>query len=613
MNLTRARAVLLAVFMLGLASAGCKQLNKPPPEQRPAEGEPGDPILRDTIGESCVLADAEPLRLRGFGVVVGLGDSGGSDVPESIREYLIDFLTKEMTAKTDSARPAISPDRLLSSPDAAVVEIQGLVPAGAPEGSFFDIQVEAVGTQARSIEGGMLLPCELKIFEVSASGQGLIGGKALARARGPIFTNPFAPESEDVTPNPRKGFVLGGARSISGRSVRLLLGQPSFSMARRIEGRLNERFGPREKVAEAMSEGYVVLKTPAMYASNPRDFLDVAMRVMLQGSPAIQERRVRELTQELGNTRDRLNDIALIWEGMGKGAIPLIQPLYANDDPEIRFYAVRAGLRLGDTTAVSSMSQIASGADSRLGLRAVRELADCQMSSATGRLYTLLNHPDDDRRIAAYQGLADRRHPSVNTTRFRSALDRSQIGLVLDVIESSGPPLIHVQRSREPRIAVFGANSLPLQVPMFFNHPKNLVTLNAQDGNSEVTMFCRTRASGKLSDAITVPARVFDLIRGMAALPMADDEGVFHGIGLNYSAIVEVLDALTRDGTIRARLVLEKAKLDELLGPKPVERREAEESDEPDKTSDDAQPSEQTAPPSPPPAPGKPPGTGRPD
>ncbi|MFN0136273.1 MAG: flagellar basal body P-ring protein FlgI [Phycisphaerae bacterium] len=582
--------------LLALLCVGCNN-RKLPAEQRPSDADQVDPLLRDTIGESCVLADAEPLRLRGFGVVVGLGESGGSDVPESIREYLIDFLTKEMTSKSESARPAISPDRLLSSPDAAVVEIQGIVPAGAPQGSAFDIQVEAVGTQARSIEGGMLLPCELKIFESAASGQGLIGGKALARARGPVFTNPFAPESEDVTPNPRKGFVLGGGRSMQARSVRVLLDQPSYSMARRIEGRLNERFGPREKIAEAMSEGYVVLKTPAAYATNPKHFLDVAMRVMMQGSSGMQERRVREMTEGLGETRDRLNDIALVWEGMGKGAIPLIQPLYSNDDPEVRFYAVRAGLRLGDTTAVSAMGQIASAKDNRYALRAVRELAECEMSSATGRLYALLSHDDDDRRIAAYQGLVDRRHPSVQTMRFRSALDRSQTGLVLDVIESSGKPLIHVRRSREPRIAVFGGNALPLQVPMFFNHPKNLVTLNAAEQNSEVSLFCRTRASGKLSDTISVPPRVIDLIRGLAALPMADEQGRFPGIGLNYSSIVEVLDALTRDGTIAARLVLENAKLDELLGPKPVERREA---DEETPTDDDAESSDEarTEPPS---------------
>ena len=137
-----------------------KQKEKPPPPEKPPETVAArDPLLADTIGELALLADSEPLRVRGFGVVVGLGDSGGSDVPESIREYLIDYLTKEMTSHSDSARPFASPERLLASPDCAVVEVQGFIPPGAPPGTLFDVQVEAVGTQARSIDGGLLLPC----------------------------------------------------------------------------------------------------------------------------------------------------------------------------------------------------------------------------------------------------------------------------------------------------------------------------------------------------------------------------------------------------------------------------------------------------------------------
>ena len=68
------------------------------------------------------------------------------------------------------------------------------------------------------------------------------------------------------------------------------------------------------------------------------------------------------------------------------------------------------------------------------------------------------------------------------------------------------------------------------------------------------------------------------LSRALADLPTRDESDRVRGIGLNYAQVVQVLAALCRDGTIPARLVLERTSLTELLGPAPSpERRETDE------------------------------------
>ncbi|RMF71727.1 MAG: hypothetical protein D6744_17550, partial [Planctomycetota bacterium] len=285
--MTRLLAAALLLFPLGCGDFEWPFGKRPPPEKPPRRAVADDPLLGETIGARALLADVAPMQLRGFGVVIGLGDNGGSDCPTSIREYLIDFYSRELlSAGGDTARRSkISPKALIDSPDTAVVEITGLAPAGAPRGTPFDIRVEAIDTQTRSLEGGVLLPCELKIFDVSASGRGLVAGRPLARARGAVFTNPFVDSGDEGGFGLRSGIVPGGARTIEPRSVRLLLDEPSYSTAHRIESRINERFGQSPRTAEAMSRGYVDLHTPPEYADDPALFVELVSHLHMENSP----------------------------------------------------------------------------------------------------------------------------------------------------------------------------------------------------------------------------------------------------------------------------------------------------------------------------------------
>jgi len=552
-----------------------------PREAPPPKSTDYGPVLSDTIWQQARAETLLPLELRGFGLVVGLGENGSGDCPTSIREYLADYLGKEVysTASAD-VRRKFSPEKLIDSTDTAVVEVIGLISAGAPKGAVFDLQVMALpGTGTRSLEGGLLLPAELKIYDVATSGAGIVAGHTLARGGGLVFTNPFASEqSATATPDPRRGLVLSGGRTLEERTARLVLYEASTATAQRIDRRLNERFGHAPRVAEAMSRAYVDVHTPPAAARFPERFVELTQFVPLPNHPAFLERKLRTLTDVVVRPGANRAEVALVWEGVGPLALPYVQPLYTHENADVAFYAARTGLRLDDVTALPVIAAIAKSVDHPHRLLAVRALGETRYPQAALELVPLLDDSNQEIRIAAYEALRLHRHPAIRTTEFASALAPHQINTVLDVVESKGKPLIYVRRTRAPRVAVFGPQT-PVSVPLFYAHPEDVVTLTANSETDDVTLFSRFRHSATLSEKLVVPPRVVDLIAALADRPVEDDAGKLRGLGLTYSQIVGVLAALCEDGSIPAHLALEQVTTTDLFGPQ--RRPERPEADEP--------------------------------
>lgn len=580
-----ARRFLAATFGV-LVLAGCKDgwnelfKPKPDPEPPPRAADPVDPLIRDTIGQHAVVADTGGLRVRGFSLVIGLGENGSSDCPVAIREYLVDQLNRQVQAagvRHSDERPKFSADRLIDSLDSAVVQVVGIIPGGAPKGTVFDVRVEAVpGTQARSLEGGLLLPCELRIFDVTASGQSMTAGRVVARAGGPVFVNPFIEAGGATTGDVRRGWVLGGAASTEERMMRLVLGESSYALAGRIRDRLNDRFGARPPTADAQSKGAVTLHTPAAYARRPERFALLAPNVFLDASPAFGEARLRELLTRLSEPDAPYEMIALQCEGVGRNAVALLKPLYAHADPYVSFYAARTGLRLKDGAAVPVLAQIAATRQHPLRVEAARELGESELQAAALRLVPLLDNDDQQVRIAAYEGLVRARHPAIRSRRIPCALDPEQVNVTVDLVESSAAPLLYARRTREPRIAVFGLRT-PVNTPMFYSHPTDIVTVNAVDERGDLTVFARERYGRKLTDRVVVAPRVVDLIAALVQLPSKDEAGRLKGVALSYSQTLQVLHALCKEGVIPAEFVLEQVDLERLFGPDtPLERPETD-------------------------------------
>ena len=584
-----------AVFCLaGLILSGCADGNwgrkrEIPPEAPPKPRAAADNVLGDTIGAYTLVGMGQPENLRGFGVVIGLGENGGSDCPSTVREYLLDYMAREFAPRDSSIpRPKYTPAEMLDSLDTTVVSVFGLVPPGAPTGTHFDLHVEAVGTQTRSLEGGVLVLCELKRFGVDVEGKGLVSGRTLARGRGLIYSDSKEDENpEQALQNARRGYVLGGGRTVTNRNTRLMLLEPSYWMARKIRDRINERFRQDPPVADAMSQGYLVLTTPQDYEQDPRYFMDLVSHLYLENNSVQIERKLQLLTRELDGNDETLNHIALVWEALGRTVIPHIQSLYEHANPSVRYYAARAGLRLKDVNAVAPLARIAADPDQSNRLLAVNELGSCDLPLATRRLVDLLNDPDEQVRIAAYKGLLRHPHPRIETRRYLSVQDPTQYNLTLDIVDSKASPLIYVQRTGEPRIAVFGRDTT-IVLPIFYNHPGDWVTLNALEDQTDITMLWRTRQGTSTGEPLHIEPKVVALLEALGRLPAGRKNETPAGIGLNYSRIVEVLQTLCGSGSIPAKLVLQPAPLLDMYGPQ--ERPERAETDAPEPTPDAAEP-----------------------
>ena len=93
-------------------------------------------VTADNVQELGAVAAATERRggvVDRDGVEAGLGEDGGSDCPTTIREYLVDYLSREFApGSSGDRRPKISPERMIDSLDTSVVAVHGLVPAGAP-------------------------------------------------------------------------------------------------------------------------------------------------------------------------------------------------------------------------------------------------------------------------------------------------------------------------------------------------------------------------------------------------------------------------------------------------------------------------------------------------
>ncbi len=570
-----ANGTLAAIVLASLTGCVGGDRDKLPPESAPAPrvDRGNASLLAGTIGSQCLVGDAQPQALRGFGLVVGLNGTGSADCPTVIREYLAKHMTKDLGPQGDRDRKSrVSPERLIDSPDTAIVEVVGMLPGGARRGTRFDVQVSAIaGTATESLAGGLLLPTELRVFDRSASGAGLVTGAVQAVGSGLVFVDPFSEDERgDPSGDPRVGRVLGGASSVEERNARLKLLQPNYRLAQQIERRVNERCGQRPRVAEAMSRGYVLLHTPPAYPGQPDRFLELVAQLYVDTRPASVERRLQELSRLAvtgGATREL---ISLAWEGVGRIALPSVRPFYADGDPELRFYAARAGMRMNDLSALPVVGAVAQSDENEWRLQAIGELGECKSPRAPSYLVPLLSDSSTSVRIAAYEALLRRGHPSIRSMKFQSVLDRSRLSFVLDVVECDGPPLIYVRTTRQGRIAVFGPRQAVIP-PVFHESDDGSLTVHTVKGSDDLRLFAKRHR--RMSDEIVVPPRVVDLVSALGEFPSRDETERLSGLGLSYSEVVRVLVVLSRDGIIAGQLVAEEVGLLELPGPDDLPER----------------------------------------
>ena len=578
--MNKCRPLFKAFVLLVVLPAGCGEggwrwpvLKRESPPRATQDDQPTSLAYRDTVGQYAWIEGLRKMHVRGYGVVVGLGEHGAPTCPREIRTRLLDQLHKRPEFLRPGARSeGWTPERLVDDPGTAVVLVEGEIPAGAVAGSRFDVWVTALpGTQVGSLRGGHLFPTELQYYHL-LSPTASLAGKSLAEAQGPVFLNPFSDRPDAATKSAKRvGRVLGGGVVSTDRRLRVELASPSYSKAQSIAVRINTRFPGEPKTADAVSPSFVDLRVPRQYADDPGHFLALVRHVYLPQTSGFAQLRIRQLAEEIVRPDADFAAIALAWEGIGKEALTTVKKFYSHEDASVRFYAGLAGLRLEDALAVDVLAKFAADERSTHRFAAIRALGKAYEVSRSARpVRELLDDPDSRVRIAAYEALRDRIDPELDI----HPIGRG--GYTLDLVPSSRENLIYAKRTGGRQIAVFG-QGLRCEPPLFYQHPSGLVTITADAGDEGLTILWKPAVPDARTRKVETGLDVVELIGLLGAPAPKSSSADLSGLGLDYGTVVQVLYEFCHTRSINARFVLEQPAVSELFGPtRPTGRPESE-------------------------------------
>jgi len=551
-------ALVLACVVAELACPGCRGLSRSGPlgavERAPRAPAPAG--VAETVGEYAHLVGHDVMEAQGYGLVVGLGKAGSSEVPPTLRKYLTEQMLKWKVHSYREGTGALTPGRMLEDLDTAVVSVRGRIPAAAPAGTRFDLYVEALpGTQTVSLDGGMLMGTELRLVLGESFFRSSGQAKPWATGQGAVFVNPFVdPTKPESKASLRAGRVLDGGVVVRSRPVRLELRRADYRMSNLIQERINQRFsGAESPVATAKTSTVIDLSIPAQWEKDYMHFLRLLTHVHVQGGAGGQERYARRLAQEIELPTARYEDISLVWEAMGRQVFPAIRPLYASENPAAAFYSSRAGLRLGDVQAVEPMIYLAERTDSNFQIPAVGELGRAKrFAQGLGVLKRLVSSPNEVLRVAAYEALSDRGGGGV--------ISRQDISkqFVLDVVNTDGEFAVYASSTGQPKVVLFGQN-IPIYRPVFYCQGDDLVTINAIEAEDKVGVVRKVPRTGQMSETFQIDPKVDELVRVMGRLPHRGLDGKIEGLGLTYSQVVGVLHGLSAGRHVPAKFVLQRS------------------------------------------------------
>jgi hypothetical protein len=249
-------------------------------------------------------------------------------------------------------------------------------------------------------------------------------------------------------------------------------------------------------------------------------------------------------------------DISYCWEALGKYALPPIREkqLMANPNPDIAYAAARAAAFLGDPAAPEALMQMARTAGHKFQINAVQALGSLAASpSINDKLRPLLDAPDTLVRIEAYKMLAKNGDQRILSTRLRT-------GFTLDIVRSSGPPIIYATRRGEPRIALIGSTA-GLKLPIAYLAMDNRLSITSDFNNRSVTIFYRPpmpkagpRSREQLAavQAVRVTSRpdIAEIVARLAGEGF--DDRVAPGLAFNYGQVLSILSSLTSNQQVTA-------------------------------------------------------------
>jgi hypothetical protein len=595
-------AISLCAAVAGLLACGGNKAPKPlQVDVAPMNDVP--PLLRGTIGAEVTFLGIEPVLVSGYGIVVGLNGTGGDVLPDTIAATMEREMGLMGIGRTGEARGTAaegkSPRQMLRDPNVAVVVVQAAIPPGSPAGATFDVYVRAIN--ASSLEGGTLWTTDLRIGGPSAFGQAQ--AKSIAKARGPIFINPFAEpgkETSGVTRN--AGRILDGGAVTSPLQIEMVLYNTSFQRARTMVSAINSRFpeGPGDPgpVARGRSGpdvgstggGTIALRVPVRYRTQAADFLQLVRHLRID--PTGQEQFARRCIENVKAEPYLAESVAWALEAIGQKALPFCRELYEYPELAPRIAALRAGARLDDPQTAPHLRELARTGHGAVRVSAIELLSEVNAGPTVDMaLRELLNDSDLVVRIAAYEGLAkraertqyarltqmqqsnrDRGVARLSPTHLEMLAGREFSGNTIQGIERRvvegkflldvvpfGEPLVYVTQQGRPRIVLFG-DQVSLARPAVVTTWSDRLMIVTDENDDTVRIYYRDAMGNR---PVTTQAKGLEpldrLIMMMARRPATGDPRP--GLGLSYSEVVGAIYAVCQGGGTRAAFTTETDRL----------------------------------------------------
>jgi hypothetical protein len=580
---------------LALLAIGCSNIEKAKPQPQSVRPDTSfsidvPEILRGTVASETIVLGYEPTNsrgyqpviARGYGLVVGLNGTGSRDITPQVRAYMLAEAAKGGigSPKYGEKIASISPEKLLDSPDTAVVIVEAVVPQGAVKGTRFDVRVYAEpNSGTTSLEGGTLWTTKLRPGPLRAGGAQAF---ELAVASGQIFVNPFAEPGAigRDTVNRTAGRILNGGEVVKDMPLKLRLANPSHARAAMLQTSINTRFPqePRQHdpTARGESDELIELNVPPSYAHRTEEFIELVRHTTIsQANPEATALWVRRALQA--------NPIVaraatLRWQALGTRCLPIIKDLYDHPEEAPRLAALHAGAKLDDPLVISHLIDMAQGGSADARVQAIQLLADMRLNPQIDLARrALLDDDDTEVRLQAYEALTKRADPAIEHV----YVDRK---FILDIVESK-KPLIYITQVGQPRVVLFGRD-LEIDRPATARAWSDRLMLKADDDERLIEVYYRPANADRGSILRTEPD-LRSFIQFLGHKTSIDQPAP--GLGLTYGETVGALYQIWMQKYIQADF---KAEQDRILAAITRIRSQQTVPDRPDFTESDDQPAD---------------------
>ncbi|HWB08858.1 MAG TPA: flagellar basal body P-ring protein FlgI [Pirellulales bacterium] len=514
----------------GLAAAGCAL---PPIFRSQSPEETEDPIISGIrlVGDYAQAVGGFPLTVEAVGLVTGLPDTGSDPANSQERAYLLDEMEK---------RGVAYPNKLLASKETELVLIRAYLRPGIQKGDHFDVELRcATRSECTSLRGGWLMETRLKQF--AAVKNQILEGKILALAEGAVLVDPSA-EGERDRLKLTRGRVLGGGVATESRKLGLALRhdhdrlRENILTSAQIGNAINQRFhsfdaGIKRGVATPETDKYIEIIVHPRYKDNVERYMRVIRALPIRETDSQRIARLALLERQLLDPITAAT-AAIKLEALGKEGITALLKGASASDPEVRFYAAEALAYLDESAAVMPLAE----ASRHPAFRAYALTALSAMDDYTAyeALRDLLDLSSAETRYGAFRALW-----AMNG---QDALVRGENmngQFSYHLLETKGPPMVHVTRSFRAEVVVFGPDQR-LLTPLMLEAGKDIQIISR--GGDEITI---SRIEVGDEQKRVVSTKLDDVIRAVVAL---------NG---NYPDVVQMLQQAKSRKNLEARFEID--------------------------------------------------------